>query len=339
MIRIGKYCGLIVLLGLFSGAGAQDINFSQFYELPMLRNPALAGVHRCDVRVTAAYRNQWNSVTVPYKTTALGGEMKFGVSNGSSDHVSIGLMITNDIAGDSRLGKTQFFPGITYHKQLNNDENTFLSAGFMGGPVFQRFDPSKLAFDDQFVNGAYSPTNPTRQVFANQDYTYWDIAAGLSLRSMLAADVYYYIGAAYFHPTRPKVAFLETNDVRLNRKFVVNAGLTAYTGDFDRVTLYADYFTQGGNGQAQGGIMYRHDLLQVDEEESIAISGGAFIRWRDALVPMIKLDYYKLGIGLTYDVNISKLSVASQARGGFELTLTYLGCLNIRRSMPCPVTF
>jgi type IX secretion system PorP/SprF family membrane protein len=339
MISRKKSCWLIVFIILFTGAGAQDINFSQFYELPMLRNPALAGIYRCDVRVTAAYRNQWNSVTVPYQTTALGGEMKFGVSNGSSDHLSIGFVITNDVAGDSKLGKTQFLPGIAYHKQINNDENSFLSAGFMGGPVYQRFDPSKLSFDDQFVNGAYSPANPTQQVFLNQNYTYWDLAAGLSLRSMLAADVYYYIGAALFHPTRPKVAFLPSNDIRLNKKLVVNAGLTAYTGDFDRVTLYADYFRQGGNGQMQGGIMFRHDLLQVEEEESIALTGGVLIRWRDAVVPMVKLDYYKLGIGLSYDVNISKLAVASQARGGFELSLTYLGCLNLRRSMPCPVTF
>lgn len=339
MISRKKRGLLIIFMALLTGAGAQDINFSQFYELPMLRNPALGGIYRCDVRVTAAYRNQWNSVTVPYQTSALGAEMKFGVNSNSSDHVSAGFIITNDVAGDSRLGKTQFLPGIAYHKQINGDENSFLSAGFMGGPVYQRFDPSKLAFDDQFVNGAYSPTNPTRQTFINQDYTYWDLAAGLSLRSMLGPDAYYYVGAAIFHPTRPKVAFLQTNDVRLNKKFVVNAGVSVPTSDFDRVTIYADYFTQGGNGQAQGGIMYRHDLLQVDEEESIALSGGVFIRWRDALVPMIKLDYYKLGIGMTYDVNISKLVKASQSRGGFELTLTYLGCLNLRKSIPCPVTF
>lgn len=331
---------MIGFFGLLTSAKTQDINFSQFYELPMLRNPSLMGIHRCDLQVVAAYRNQWNSVTVPYKTTALGGEMKFGVNNNTGSHFSIGLMITNDIAGDSRLGKTQFFPGVSYHQQLNNDENSFFSFGVMGGPVYQRFDPSKLSFDDQFVNGAYSPINPTRQTFITQDYTYWDLATGLSVRSMLAADVYYYVGAAYFHPTRPRVAFNPLNDVRLNSKFVVNAGLTGYTGDYDRVTLYADYFRQGGNGQAQGGLIYRHDLLQGYEEESVALSFGALIRWRDALVPMIKLDYYKMAIGMSYDVNISKLTRASQARGGFELTLSYVGCLNSRkvdiRDTGCP---
>ena len=88
-----------------TAAKAQDINFSQFYELPLLRNPALAGTYRGDVRVTTAFRNQWNSVTVPYKTEALGTELKFGVSQNSNDYLSLGLQITNDIAGDSKTGQ------------------------------------------------------------------------------------------------------------------------------------------------------------------------------------------------------------------------------------------
>ena len=55
---------------------AQDINFSQFYDVPMLRNAALAGIFTGDVRLTSAYRNQWQAVTVPYRTIALGVEIK-----------------------------------------------------------------------------------------------------------------------------------------------------------------------------------------------------------------------------------------------------------------------
>src|SRR5688572_6989714 len=94
---------------------AQDINFSQFYELPLLRNPALAGIYRGDLRVTSAFRSQWSSVTVPYQTQALGVETKFGLGPTSGDYISLGMQITNDIAGDSRLGKTQLLSMLTYH--------------------------------------------------------------------------------------------------------------------------------------------------------------------------------------------------------------------------------
>jgi type IX secretion system PorP/SprF family membrane protein len=333
----------LALLPMAFLAKAQDINFSQFYELPLLRNPALAGTYRGDVRFTTAYRNQWNSVTVPFRTQALSAELKFGVSQNSDDYVSLGAQITNDVAGDSRLGKTQFMPMLTYHKSMSSEKDAYISVGFLGGFVQQRFDPSKLSFDDQFVNGAYSPTNPTRQVFNNANVTYLDAAVGVKWSSTLGYDTRYYIGGAYFHFTQPKVAFNAANDIRLNRKFVINAGMSVPTSDNDRVTMYMDFFTQGGSEQTQAGVMYKHDISQEETDLAFSISAGAFMRWNDAVIPVVKLDYYNWSLGMTYDVNISKLRTASQARGGFELTLTYANFLNITNSSlqktRCPVNF
>ncbi|OLY94590.1 hypothetical protein BUE76_01370 [Cnuella takakiae] len=333
----------LVCCTIVQQAAAQDINFSQFYELPLLRNPALAGNYKGDVRATSAFRSQWGSVSTPYQTVALGTEVKFGVAEFSNDYISIGAQITNDIAGDSRLGRTQFLPLLAYHKSVNEDRDAYLTAGFLGGMVQQRFDPTKLSFDDQFVNGAYSPTNPTRQTFSNTNVTYWDAAAGLSYSSVLGYDTRYYVGASYFHFTQPKVAFARTSDIRLNKKYVLNAGLSVATSEFDRLILYADYFMQGGNRQGQGGALFKHDLLQEDEDQSMGFSVGAFYRWNDAVVPVVKLDLYKLAIGLTYDVNVSKLRTASQFRGGFELTVSYKSFLNIRNSsaakVRCPADF
>jgi type IX secretion system PorP/SprF family membrane protein len=325
-------------------AYAQDINFSQFYELPLLRNPALAGLYKGDLRVTSAFRSQWGSVSgVPYKTEALGAEMKFGVSENNNDYLALGVQFTNDLAGDSKLGKTQVLPVLTFHKSLNEDNDSYLSLGFIGGAVQQRFDPTGLKFDDQFVNGAYSSTNPTQQTFTNTNLTYWDGSVGLLYSSSFANDIKFYLGAAYYHFTKPRVAFSLKNDVKLNTKMVLNMGLAAPVSDYDKLILYADVFRQGGNQQAQGGFMFRHDLLQEDEDMCISISAGSFLRWNDAIVPVLKLDYYKIGIGFTYDVNISKLKAASQMRGGFEATLSYRNFLNMRNSsaekVRCPVAF
>lgn len=322
---------------------AQDINFSQFYELPLLRNPALAGTYRGDLRITTAFRSQWNSVTVPYKTQALGAELKFGTSQNSNDYLSLGLQMTNDVAGDSKLGKTQVLPVLAFHKSVSADRDAYLSLGFQGGVVQQRFDQSKLKFDDQFVNGAYSSTNPTHDVFSRTNITYWDMGLGMRYSSDFGYDNAFYVGAAYFHFTQPKVAFAENYDIRLNKKFVLNAGLTAATSETDRMIFYLDYFKQGGHGQAQGGFLYKHDMLQEDVDYTVSLSAGAFIRWNDAVIPVVKLDYYNVAVGLTYDINISKLNVASKSRGGFEATLSYSNFLNFRNSsaekVRCPVAF
>jgi type IX secretion system PorP/SprF family membrane protein len=301
----------------------QDVNFSQFYDIPMLRNPALAGIFTGDVRLTSAYRNQWESVTTPYRTIALGVELKRSMGESSGDFITYGVQITKDLAGDSKLSRTQIFPVLNYHKSLSSEKSTYLSAALMGGPVMQQFDPSKLTFDDQFVGGAYSETNPTRQTFSNTKLTYWDPAVGLCFSSETGEATTYYIGAGVYHFTKPKVAFQKQNDISLNTKYVVNVGLSAPMGSDNRVVFYGDYFMQGGNRQGQGGLLFTHDLDQNADDQKLAISGGLFYRLKDALIPVVKLQYYQLNIGITYDVNTSKLKTASQSRGGFEVTLGY----------------
>lgn len=322
---------------------AQDINFSQFYELPLLRNPSLAGMYKGGSRISTAIRSQWASVSVPYFSQAVSADMRFGISKNSDNYLALGLQITNDVAGDSKLGKLQFLPLLAFHKSLSSEKDMYLSIGFMGGPVQQRFDPTKLKFDDQFVNGAYSSSNPTQQTFSNTAFTYLDGAVGLTFSNTFGNDIRFYVGAAFFHFTNPKVAFNKQNDIVLNRKYVLNGGLSAPTSDYSKIILYADYFTQGGNRQAQGGFIYKHDLIIVDDE-SLSISGGIIIRWNDidAIIPLIKLDRYKWGFGLSYDINTSKLHQASQMRGGFELTFSFRDFLNINNNSTdktrCPIS-
>ena len=317
-----KYtCTCFLLLMLWSHGKAQDIHFSQFHELPLLRNPALAGIFRGDFRITSAYRSQWQSVTVPYRTQALGVECRKAVSN--ADHLVIGLQISNDIAGDSKMGKTQVLPLLAFNKSLGAEKNSYLTVGFMGGGVQQRFDPSQLKMDDQFVNGAYSPSNPTRESFKNTSKIYADLNAGLSFSSS-ARNAEFYIGAAYFHLTKPHVAFSAENDIILNPKMVLNAGLNMILQNQDKLIFYGDYFTQGGNKLSQFGLFYRHNLSQPrDDNEFLSLTMGTAFRWKDAFIPVIRLDYYHLGVGLSYDINNSKLAMASKSQGAFELTLSY----------------
>ena len=317
--KSGIFFSLLFLSHIVCG---QDINFSQFYDLPLLRNPALAGLFQGDIRVTSAFRNQWQSVTTPYRTFGLGIELKRPIGR-SNDYVTYGLQASSDLAGDSRLSRTQIFPVFNYHKSLSGDKDSYLSAGIMGGPVMERFDPGKLTFDDQFVNGSFSTVNPTREQFNKTNLTYWDAAVGLCFSSKVGENTRYYLGAGLFHFTKPKVAFQKQNDIILNEKYVVNAGLSAPVGNGNQLVLYGDYFMQGGARQGQGGLFYCYNLSENEAKEKINISAGLFYRWKDAVMPVVKLDYNKVSIGITYDLNTSKLKSASQLRGGYEVTLSY----------------
>ncbi|THU34767.1 type IX secretion system membrane protein PorP/SprF [Niastella caeni] len=325
MHRSVPYCFFIYLLFHSVIMKAQDIHFSQFYEFPILRNPALAGIFSGNFRLSAAYRNQWQSVTVPYRTMGMSGECKLLRGFSTGDFITAGIQATNDVAGDSKLQRTQVLPVINYHKLLNEDKTSFISLAFMGGVVSQRFDASKLQFDDQYVNGAYSASNATRQQFGNTGLTYWDGSVGVSFKTSLSNNINMYIGGGVFHITEPRVAFTKEYDVRLNRKWGLNGGLSAWINDMDKIVFYADYFMQGGNRMIQCGGLYSHSFDEKGDEAALSIAVGGTFRWNDAFIPIIKLYTHQLGIGLSYDVNISKLTTASQFRGGFELSLSYIG--------------
>jgi type IX secretion system PorP/SprF family membrane protein len=318
---------IIFILLLFQALKikGQDIHFSQFYEFPLLRNPALAGIFNGNIRFTGAYRNQWQSVTVPYRTMGVSAECKMLRGFNTGDFITTGLQVTNDVAGDSKLQRTQVFPVINYHKLLNEDKTSLLSLAFMGGPVNEHFDANKLQFDDQYVNGAYSVSNPTRQQFGSTAFTYWDASVGVSFKTSLTNNISMYVGGGLFHLAEPQIAFTKEYDVRLNRKWGLNGGLSAWLKNMGKIVFYADYFMQGGNRMIQGGGLYTHCFDEPDEEGGLSIAVGGALRWKDAFIPIIKLQTHQLGIGLSYDVNISKLTTASQFRGGFELSLSYTG--------------
>lgn len=310
----------------------QDFTFSQFYEQPLLRNPALAGVFNGDIRVSAAYRDQWGSVTIPYRTTSLSVENKFSLAN-QYDVLTIGAQMSVDGAGDIRLRRTQFQPVINFHKSLDGEQDTYLSFAVMGGPVSSQFDVTQLKMGDQFVNGSFSSSNSSIQPISNSGYSYWDLSTGLSFSSQIGNQARFYVAAGLAHVASPVIhSVTGSQSGALAPRLSLNFGSTALVGEKGHLIAFADYFSQNGNHQLMGGLMYGLEVSEYDGEDPSLLYVGSFLRWGDALVPMVKLDFNHLSVGVSYDVNISKLKVISNWRGGLELTLSYRGFLKIHSS-------
>ncbi len=332
-LNIKLYVAVAVLLWC-TNANAQDFIFSQFYEKPILRNPALAGIFNGDLRINAVYRNQWQSITVPYQTSAASVEAKFPIGN-ADDYLTVGAQFTNDVAGDVKLKRTQILPVINFHKSLNADYDSYLSAAFMAGVVTSQFDITKLTLDDQFTGTGFDPFNPTQQTFSTTSKSYMDMGVGLAYSMTVNESTQFYAGAGLYHFNKPKVAFYANNNeaTTLDNRISLNAGLTTETGDLNRLVFFADYYNQGKNNQFIGGALYGIDIsenLYSEDENKFTLYLGGFYRLKDAFIPIAKLDIYKLSIGMSYDVNTSRLTKASQARGGFEFSLGFRTRLNVR---------
>lgn len=342
---------LLIILRAGTATLAQDVGFSQFYDQPLLRNPALAGIFTGDVRLSASFRNQWQSVTVPYTTYGLSSEIKMPLNAVANDNLTIGLELLRDVAGTSEFSTLQILPALNYSLPLSREKTSFLSLGVMGGLMQQRFDPTKLVFNDQFVsgsNGGFSVLPVSGQVFDKTSINYADLSVGVSYNASLNDDVDYYVGTGMFHLTRPNVGFFEGNAITLNRKAAFNFGMVSRTSETDQVIVYGDFFKQYdynfkpvGVSTLQMGLLFNRDLWGEDEDNRKGITFGVLYRWNDAVIPVVQLEVSKLMISASYDVNVSNLVVASQYRGGLELTLTYKDLLNSRRRakggvIPCP---
>jgi hypothetical protein len=73
------------------------------------------------------------------------------------------------------------------------------------------------------------------------------------------------------------------------------------------------------------GGLYGHKIGPETENPDYVIHGGLFLRLNDALVPVVKLDHGGFSFAFSYDFNISRLKPASLGRGGFEISLAFIG--------------
>lgn len=316
---------LVVLPGFWkpdngSTVKAQDIHFSQFFEAPLWRNPSLAGIFTGDMRVQLVYRDQWNNVTNAYHTGSVNAEFKMPVGK-MNDFVTAGMQILYDRAGTIGFTTTNVLPALNYHKSLSNEHNRYLSMGFMGGWVQRRFDPSKVTTNSQYDNAGLGEN------FINNNYSYIDGSVGMSFNSSIGSNENnnFFVGAAYHHFNRPKNSFYRNASVEVHPKWVFSGGLRMGVTDFAYITVQADHSRQGSFKETVVGGMYGLKLGDDPDNPKYTLHAGAFLRWDDAIIPVIKLDYTPFSVAFSYDANISKLKPSSYGHGGFELSVSYFG--------------
>lgn len=319
----------MLLLVCYCTSYAQDPHFSQFFEAPLLRNPSLAGIFNGDLRINSVYRNQWGSVSMPYQTGSFDIEYKQPIGQ-SNDYITYGMEVLYDRAGTTNFTTSNILPAINYHKSLSGDKNKFLSVGFMGGYVQRRIDRSKVTTNNQYDGSGYNPALADGESLTQFNYHYWDGSVGASFNSSINGSQTdnYFIGIAYHHFNRPKNSFYVNPPVELNPRLVVSAGVKFGLTDVSYLTLDADVSKQGSYNDVVGGVMYSYKLGNDADNPDYIVHFGGYLRWKDAFIPVVKLDYNPFSLGFSYDANISQLKAASQTRGGFELSVSYTGFVN-----------
>jgi type IX secretion system PorP/SprF family membrane protein len=152
---------------------------------------------------------------------------------------------------------------------------------------------------------------------------YFDMGVGLAYLYRKNHRMYVNAGYSLLHLNRPKQSFFNNDDIRLDAKHNIS-GIASIpvTGPIDVLPTF-QYQRQGKFQETVVGLFGKYQLKPIDGIPT-AISLGGFYRMKDAFILVAGMDYKNFNVGVSYDVNTSKLTEATNRRGGFEISVIWI---------------
>ena len=312
---------------------AQDFHFSQFYNSPLSINPGNTGVFNGDVRAYALYRMQWLTVTKPYKTVALGVDAPiFRKRMPNEDFFSVGLNVSNDGQGAINYTTNSFNGLISFTKFIGGRHYHDITIGYQIGYSMVTAALQSLTWDSQYdqVTGSYNSGMGFNESYGGQGIGYVDMSTGLVWNFTSSHLFRSALGFSYHHLTRPNTSINGGVDRLLPKLgFQWNAAYHLSEGSNTTILPSLMVAQQGSSILVNGGANIKYVLQEssryTNYQNYKAVYFGAFYRFMDAAYLAFRFDYSSFSLGLSYDVNISKLTPASKTVGAFEFMLQYRG--------------
>ena len=327
---------MVFAAALAGNAYAQDLHFSQYFNTPMLVNPANTGFNPdFDYRIGGNYRNQWASVGNPYKTMSVWGDTKLFANRFEDGWIGVGASLLKDVAGSGSLSSTRGFATIAYHQMLGY--NSLLSGGFGLGFTSKRIDISKLTFDNQWNGKFFDITIPANEPFSYSQTSYLDLQMGLNYAYFASENVYFNAGVSVMHINQPRESFFDpsVSDNRLNRRYTafVNSNIKIQNLWIVNPNIYVS--KMGNAWETVVGFNANRDLTGDGESQLIL---GLYYRNKDALIPMVGYQVNDTRFTVNYDATISNLGNLNGTRGAYEISIVKSGVFpsSGSRAVKCP---
>lgn len=335
-MRLSIFCHIVLYCTIAFSARAQDPHFSQFFASPLTLNPALTGKTGGVLRAIGNYRNQWPTINRAYTTATFSADGSIlRNSLAENDTWGLGGFGYSDKSAD---GAVQFnYAGIStsFHKGLDEDGYHQIGAGFQAVYANMIINTDRLKFEDQLTTSGF--TGITQEVFGNASLqsSYLDLNAGVVYTGSTTDDNNFYGGVSVYHLNRPRQTLTGAN-------YELKPRVTAHGGGYfpvsPLVTLHLSglYSTQASATEIVAGGAVQLRASPAGSEKPTSLFVGTWVRLQDAVIPYIGIEAGDLRMGLSYDVNSSALKTASNSRGGFEISLTYIRRPPDGKEMPCP---
>jgi type IX secretion system PorP/SprF family membrane protein len=306
-------------------ADAQDPHFSQYFNAPLYVNPANAGNGIEYMRATLIYRNQWASVANPFVTEGFLIDKKV-------NRLGLGFLAVKNSAGKSSIKQLQLAGVLSYNQPIGEDNQ--ISGALQFGMLHKSFNPSEMTFDSQFSEDTgFDPMISSGEIFTYTNITRPDIGIGLMWQRGFGnkkINFKPFGGFSIAHLNKPSESFIASdNKLPVKSSFNFGAGIMLKENlELRPSFLYAvqDQFHEFNFGAVASFIMENNNKFQA----------GLYDRSNDAIIIYAGYQVSRMFIGTSYDINMSTLKDASQGKGGFEITLSFIPKAPAKSSAPKP---
>jgi len=328
---------IVLVLSIIYGTMsiAQDIHFSQFLMAPLTLDPSQAGKFTGDQRAILNYKNQWKSIANPYQTYGFSFDSRL---TKKSNFLAGGISIYNDKAGDINMGLLTVNASLAYHIQL--DRRSYFSAGLQGGILQRSIDPLALEFDNQYDGSGYNASLNSGEFISNPTFIQPDFSAGISYSYQTGSGNNVImnngfsgkkvnVGISAQHVSRADFTFLGATDQKQAFKYILHFN-TSFGISGTTVAVQPSGFVayQQGAYDAVIGAFLRYTLKEKSKYTTYSNGGsmslGTHYRFGDAFIVTGLMELGSFTFGVSYDINVSGLTVATNSRGGIEFSLKFV---------------
>lgn len=334
---------IIFILVLFFGISqAQDYNFSQFYNTPIIVNPAQTGKFDRDFRVGLIHRSAYST----YTNSALMADINFQKSLLKSDMFGLGVVVYNDQQGNGQFNTSGFLLSAANHYSLDDMKKHKLSFGLQLGMSFGNFNRNNLIFPGTFDNSTNEPTNtvdlPTNQ---NKTAIYTNFGAFYDFNVNRKLDLF--LGASLFNISRPNQSFItDSKSSGTPMKIGLQAGFGYFITPKFQISPAMNLFLQAGSRDLLLGSNFSYFLINDSKTgRKASATIGLWHRLSDSFIAYLGFKYNNFQLGFSYDFTVSTLgsrggNIQNLTRGfsggAWEISLIYVGFLN--RAIPDKTT-
>lgn len=329
------FYSLLMLLAAWFGClertHAQDPDFTQFFNLPIITNPAFTGSYglpgqvAVSPRFTMAHRNRWPNLSGAYVTSAMTLDTYLPMLKGG-----IGFRVLQDDAGHGTIGSRNI--GLTCSVGKRITQHVKLQAAMDFGYFEKSLDWALLTYNDMIDPNAGF-------IYQSQEVPRGGVARGVELGSgLLLYAQNWVIGFAGHHLNEPDHSLLGAiSSIPLPTKWTGHASVSLPIKNFPTSTGFVEpgirYWRQGEFEQWEAGAQFTSILgtdaggLSQHAQMGVWYRGFPDRGKHDAILLNLGWESYGYRLSYSWDMTYSPLSPSTGGAHEVVLTLFLPGAL------------